>query len=71
MLFLSNCVNSLYLCTSIYVCVCVCGAVVLQEDVCGVWDSSRGRGRGVGSVVSLGGVQQDLRRRGVLFYQTL
>lgn len=23
MLFLSNCVNSLYLCTSIYVCVCV------------------------------------------------
>lgn len=46
-------------------------AVVLQAGVCGVRDSSGGRGRWLGSVVALGGVQQDMWRRSVLFYQTL
>ena len=46
-------------------------AVVLQAGVCGVRDSSRGRGRRLGSVVPLGGVQQDVWRRSLLFYQTL
>lgn len=46
-------------------------AVVLQEGVCGVRDSSGGRGRRLGAVVAVGGVQQDVWRGRLLLCQTL
>jgi len=56
----------------IYVCVRVCAcAVVLQEAVCDVRDPSGGRGRRLGAVVALGGVQQDLWGGRVLVPQAL
>lgn len=45
--------------------------VVLQEVVCGLRDASGGCGWGLGAVVALGGVQQDLWRRRLLLTQTL
>lgn len=50
--------------------ICNC-AVVLQEGVRSVRDSPTGCGWRLGSVVSLGGVQQDMWRRRLLFCQTL
>lgn len=50
---------------------CGCAAVVLQADVRGLWNPSRGCGRGLGSVVHLGGMQPDLRGWRLFLYQTL
>lgn len=52
-------------------CHFVCVAVVLQKSVRGLRHPSWRCGWRLGSVVSLGRVQQDVWRRSFLFYQTL
>lgn len=45
--------------------------VVLQEGVCAFWDPTRRRGRRLGSLVVLGRVQQDVRRRRIVIHSPL